>query len=666
MKKYLLLLTAVSALFAEESSPASFEEFLRLQTSLATKERLNSDYAPGIISVLRQEDLRLLGAESVPEALQFLPGFDVNYNTRGISGIGGIYGRGKQLIMINGVAMNNRFEGRALYYVPIRMVDRIEVIRGPGSSLYGGYAFTAVINIVTLKDVNQAFGRYVQYSRRNNGVEIGGQGSVDEKGWQLNMSAAYLDTQGEELHATDQIGRRGEVEMLEKKAHLSADLKHDAFHLNLQYHHEKMGEMYGYADFLPPHDGTPNSTSSTFTAEAAYAWQCDPDLSTELTLGYAYYEFRLQDLHLIPDDIGVPYSEGWATVDNTYDEYRAYARGETHYSLEKHRLLAGIELSRADMLDNSTSRNWEISATAYPSPIPYSTFSGDQSLVNVREARDQTALYLQDSYQANASLQFTFGLRYDHFSDVGDAWSPRFSAVYQLNPHHIVKAQYAHAFRPPNFSELYLTYNPALEGNPELGPEKLDTLELAYVYRKDDDIFRATLFYTSLDEMILYRDQGNSAKPENIGQAYSTGIELEYITDLRELLQLNSNLSLIRTQDKETDEPLPGSADLLGNAALTLMPYAKYNATLWYHYRGAKHRDSRDPDETRPEADPINRFDLIFNAYPLHNRTTLLLQLGVKNMFNAYISRPAPSGSYADDYPLMQERTFWGSLAYRF
>jgi outer membrane receptor for ferrienterochelin and colicins len=674
MKKLLLLLTVVSTLFGEEK-PASFEEFLKLQTSLASKEKLDSDYAPGIISILRQEDLRLLGAATVPEALQFVPGFSNNENVRGIGGLGGVFGRGKKLFMVNSVPLNTSVDGRALYYVPIHMVDRIEVLRGPGSSLYGGYAFTAVINIITLKETDQLFGRYLQYSERNSGGEIGGQGFIKEKAWQLNLYAAYLDTQGEELYGTDRAGRFGSIEMVQKNTFLSADLAYGDFTLNLQYHNTRDGEQYGFVDFLPPNDGRPSSYSSTFTAEAAYASKITEALTLDAKAGYFYYEFDLEELHLIPNDIfGVPiYSEPWGAMgENHYREYKTYGQLEAHYRFDSHNLLGGAELSKADMISNHSCRNWVKSTPAdpfysLPKPLPdYSCVSGEDSLIDVPEPRNQVALYLQDSIDAGNDLHFTLGVRYDHFSDIGDAWSPRLAAVYHLSPEHIFKAQYAHAFRPPTFSELYYSYNPAIEGNSALTPEKLDTVELGYIYQKNDHIFRATLFYTLLDNMILIEESAGTKRPENIGEACSAGMELEYIADLYDILQLNSNLTLNKTEDKETKEPLPGSADIAGNAALTLMPYAKYNASLWYHYWGAKHRDSSDPGETRPDTDPTNQVDLLFNIYPLHNRTTLLIQGGVKNIFNEYISRPSPSGTYADDYPLMQQRTFWGSLAYRF
>jgi outer membrane receptor for ferrienterochelin and colicins len=674
MKKLLLLLTVISTLSGGEK-PASFEEFLKLQTSLASKEKLDSDYAPGIISILRQEDLRLLGAASVPEALQFVPGFSNNENVRGIGGLGGVFGRGKKLFMVNGVPLNTTVDGRALYYVPIHMVDRIEVLRGPGSSLYGGYAFTAVINIITLKETDQLFGRYLQYSERNNGGEIGGQGFVKEKSWQLNLYAAYLDTQGEELYGTDRAGRFGSIEMVQKNTFLSADLTYGDFALNLQYHSTKDGEQYGFVDFLPPNDGRPSSFSSTFTAEASYASDITDVLTLDAKAGYFHYDFDLKELHLIPNDIfSVPiYSETWGAMgENHYREYKVYGQLETHYRFDAHNLLAGAELSHADMISNHSCRNWAKSDpgdSLYPLPNPlaeYGCVSGEESLIDVPEPRNHMALYLQDSIDAGNDLHFTLGVRYDHFSDIGDAWSPRLAAVYHLSSEHIFKAQYAHAFRPPTFSELYYSYNPAIEGNSALTPEKLDTVELGYIYQKNENIFRATLFYTLLDNMILIEESEGTKRPENIGEAYSAGMELEYITDLYDILQFNGNLTLNKTEDRETKEPLPGSADISGNAALTLMPYAKYNASLWYHYWGAKHRDSSDPGETRTDTDPANQIDLLCNIYPLHNRTTLLIQGGVKNIFNEYISRPSPSGTYADDYPLMQERTFWGSLAYHF
>jgi len=96
-------------------------------------------------------------------------------------------------------------------------------------------------------------------------------------------------------------------------------------------------------------------------------------------------------------------------------------------------------------------------------------------------------VFMQDEWAFAENWELTWGLRYDHYSDVGDTTNPRLALVWQAHPELTAKLLYGEAFRAPAFFELYATNNPVALGNPDLEPEKLRSTELALAWTPDRD-----------------------------------------------------------------------------------------------------------------------------------------------------------------------------------
>jgi len=140
----------------EDFSEDLLMETLQKLTNIATKHRMNADYVPGIVSVFTNKELIERGIKNVREALRMIPGIEIGqdsmgYDTLNIRGIGCNYGAGFVKIMIDDISLNDSYIGLPHFYfdMPIHYIDRIELIRGPGSAIYGEYAYAGVLNIVT-------------------------------------------------------------------------------------------------------------------------------------------------------------------------------------------------------------------------------------------------------------------------------------------------------------------------------------------------------------------------------------------------------------------------------------------------------------------------------------------------------------------------------------
>ena len=155
------------------------EEFIRLiqfidkYTEIATKTRLNVDFVPGMVTVLRGEELKVRGINNVWEAMNLVPGMDISINNMGlrdvlVRGIGDNISSGNLKIQLNGISMNSALWGKAYpaLDIPVEQIDRIEIIRGPGSAVHGEIASTGVINIITInkgRHISSGSGRHGSY-----------------------------------------------------------------------------------------------------------------------------------------------------------------------------------------------------------------------------------------------------------------------------------------------------------------------------------------------------------------------------------------------------------------------------------------------------------------------------------------------------------------------
>jgi iron complex outermembrane receptor protein len=156
---------------------------------------------------------------------------------------------------------------------------------------------------------------------------------------------------------------------------------------------------------------------------------------------------------------------------------------------------------------------------------PVSRFTGAENWIEQGMDRNLINITLQDEYKLNDKISITGGLRFDHYDDVGSELSPRIAAVWRVTQNHIIKTQYARAFCPPTFNQLYSKNNPYLVGNPAIDPETIDTVELSYLYRDELTMGRVTYFYSNLDDLI---SSGGAHIPIPINTDIRAELEFEH------------------------------------------------------------------------------------------------------------------------------------------
>lgn len=186
---FALLLPGVTRAQAEQPvediAEISLEELLNAETSVASRTSTNLRETPGIVTVVTREEIVRSGARDLVDVLHLVPGFQFASDLQGSVGVAirGIWSQeGKVLLLWDGVEMNETLYLTPQFgnHFPIHTIERIEIIRGPGSALYGGYAELGVINIVTrgpkldgMELMGQAGTMTRSFARANGGFSYG-------------------------------------------------------------------------------------------------------------------------------------------------------------------------------------------------------------------------------------------------------------------------------------------------------------------------------------------------------------------------------------------------------------------------------------------------------------------------------------------------------------
>ncbi|MDP2077583.1 MAG: Plug domain-containing protein, partial [Sulfuricurvum sp.] len=188
MKKSILVHSIVVSMLClahadELDSNKDLESLLDNASDLATQKSLNVDYLPSVVTIIDASTYIDAGIQTIAEALDMLPGIQmqisqVGYTTSTVRGLKmpNTYLSDKIKVMIDGIAINTEIAGSNSYYMdfPMQLVERIEVLRGPNSTLYGAGAFYGTVNVITKlgnsKKENQLFAGVGSYQYRTAGV----------------------------------------------------------------------------------------------------------------------------------------------------------------------------------------------------------------------------------------------------------------------------------------------------------------------------------------------------------------------------------------------------------------------------------------------------------------------------------------------------------------
>ena len=564
----------------EELSLLTFGD--KSTVSIATGSEQTLRRAPAVATVITAEDIAAMGATDLDEVLETVPGIHVSRNVQGYNPlyvIRGIYSEfnPQTLVLQNGVPMTMMFignRGNAWAGLPLENVARIEVIRGPGSALYGADAYSGVINIITKSASDIAgteFGVRAGSFHTNDawGLHGGKWGPLDVAAYlRVGSTDGFNGTIDSDAQSILDTGFRaaGYLGPAASRAPGPVNTGHDALDTSIDLGYEKLRFRAGYrlrdgiqlgggaASALDP---VGRGKTERFNADLSLN---DIELSKDWGLDLTASFFNYATTYPVALQIYPPgswfgaFPGGMLGAPNTWERQWRGSAVASYSGFANHHLRFGVGLDDLDLYRTQEFKNFSLSSQG---PVP--TAGGALFEVPVEESfmtphrRTVRYAYVQDEWNVARDWVLTTGIRHDDYSDFGATTNPRVALVWDASLDLTAKLLYGRAFRAPAFTELYSINNPVLRGNPSLNPEIIDTLEAAFSWQaRPDTQFQLSLFRYEMKDII--RTSGSPATWNNVGSQHGQGFELEATHDLRRNLRLAGNYAYQRSVDETSGQ----------------------------------------------------------------------------------------------------------------
>ena len=700
---------------AEEDLLLSFgeEEFL----SIATGQKQLISKAPAVASVITAEDIKALGANTLEAVLETVPGVHVSRSSTYLSPIYSVRGihtdkNPQVLMLVNGVPITQLHlgdrGGRGSY--PVRDIARVEVIRGPGSAVYGADALAGVINIIT-KSADQI-----------GGSEAGARvASFDtQEGWLLHGTrwgevevAFSLEAQRSDGDDSRRVGSDSQSVFDQATAPLglpAASLAPGALNTDTEGYDARLDLTYGKVQgrvwnwkqsggvgpgLALALDPSGQGDIDNYLFDVGYTdAELLPDSVVELRASYMDINVQTEQrlfpagaiLPIGPDGnintnpgqfVPMLFTDGYRGNPEFYEEHARFEGILTYNGFAGHSLrVAGGYTTQEESAEER--KNYGPSVL----DLANRNCSGlicvvDGTLTDVSntpyaflEDQDRDVWYasLQDQWQLANDWNLTIGVRYDDYSDFGSTVNPRAALVWDASTDLTAKLMYGRSFRAPSFSESFALNNPVALGNPNLDPETANTYELAFDYRASFD-WRVgfNVFYYEIEDLIDFAPtlQGTQVA-QNLGRQQGRGFELETEWNAAENLRIVANYSWQNAEDEELNEDAAQAPEQQAYLRAHWKPRPNWALTGEIKWIADRNREPLDP---RDRIDDYTLASLNLERQNLFDR--LDVGLRVRNLFDDNAREPSPyeavpAGSLMpDDFPL-EERSLHLTARVRF
>jgi outer membrane cobalamin receptor len=472
----------------------SIDELLNMSMTTSSKTSFTPRETPGIVSVVTSEDIKVSGSRDLIDILQTIPGFNFGYDVDGVIGISsrGNWGHeGKVLILVDGQEFNEGMYTTMQFgnHVPVDQIEKIEIIRGPGSSLYGGYAELGVINITTksAKAINgvEIYGTGGTYSDKISRTSAGLNYGKKMNDFEIDFKSFYANGTRSNIDFTDLYGDTYDM--------TDGYSDYQTVNMNLGLKFKDLSTRFIFDDYIP------NATGYDIPERNRFH-----NLYGELK-----YNIKASDKFQITPTVNYKNQMPWwySTEDWYYKKSYSQLKAEVdlvYQPTEKIDVIGGI-VYKYDYAEDKD-------------PDPEVTFYNGK--------KDVSFNTLSFYVQANLKTKFTnffVGTRFDNHSEVGSSFSPRIGITKAYDKFHY-KLLYSNAFRTPSFENINL--------NEDIEPETTNVIELELGYKLNDNMFiTSNLFNIVINDPIIYvwdidADEEYYFNQDKTG---SRGLEFEYM-----------------------------------------------------------------------------------------------------------------------------------------
>lgn len=459
------------------------EKLLQVNITGSTLRDESIKTVPSSVTVFTRAQVEALGLDYLHELLNLVPGFQTSRAADSpFSYAYSLRGRRQSaqsrevLLLVDGRVFTDPRSGGvegAMHLYPLANIERVEVIRGPASAIYGSGAFTGVINIVSRKQVNRVMVGVGENQKRAADINL----SQREGDWQTDLYARLAGDDGQGYQILSQHTHDPRREQL-----FDGSIQYRDTRLQVFYSEQEASDFY----VLEKINDSVNNYWQVF-----HHWRFDQVFKPadywkiNLALNYEKSEQELTGM-LLPagamNAISTPASNDPLLTKGVLasDAYRLNLANDVDLG-ELLSMQFGVEWQHQREIKARSYNNYDLLQWVRREyPVNFYGDLTDETLVGKEGSRNLTGVYTQWLYQWRDDTRITAGLRYDHYESLDTRFSPRVGIVHQLNHQHTLKLLYSEAFRAPTFGELDLQNNQFLVGNPDLQSEIVKTAELVW------------------------------------------------------------------------------------------------------------------------------------------------------------------------------------------
>ena len=556
MKKIILpsllmtqLLTA--NVFADTTLKTS-DVFVTATRTLIPKKNVIAD-----ITLISEEQIKLAGSSSLPELLQRQPGIEIS-NNGGQGKVSTLFLRGASsthsVILLDGIRIDSATAGlTAIENIPLSQIEKIEIVRGPASSLYGQDAIGGVIQIFTKKGLN-GFKPYISfgYGKYDTSIAQGGiRGGDDTTSYAINLSSQN-STGFSAFEPNTNPAATANIFNLDKDGYrnksVSASLSHkinEKLDINFQYFLSQGKNKYDnrYANWDPSIDWKntqdQESLSGTVNSQLTNYWK------SSLRVGLGIDDYVEKQRYI---------SGATREVDNVYKTIQNQITWQNDLILP-----LGSLVLLYDKLDQKIN----VTDTSY----------------SKKDRQNDAYMIGYNLNQANHNFQAN--VRKDFNSVYRDATTGNIGYSYAIDSNWSIASSFGTAFRSPTFNYLYAGSN----ANPDLQPEKSKNIEAQLKYQSDAEFFSFVTFKNKITDFII--SNGTTGyRPYNINTAEIYGATVSSSHFINHF-QVKSSFTVQSPMNESADKYLPRRSNFFGTVGLN---YFIQNWNLGFEATGSGNR----------------------------------------------------------------------------
>ena len=595
-------------------------------TVTATLTEQDARTAPASVTVIDREELAARNASDLLDAVRGAPGLTLSprqVGGRKTLALRGLEGK-HTLTLIDGrrISPSDDVVGHSDYqygWLPMSAVERIEIIRGPMSALYGSEALGGVINLITRQPKDKWMG------------SVGVSGSVP------TSSDEGESTGSTSVFAAGPLGERLSLRVNAELAHQSpVSNRHQPLLSEIEGSHAKNGGLSARFALTPQQ-----------TLEAGWSGGQEQRVYDTDSRGKVFrstYDIDRSQAHI-----------GWqGKFDGWNSQVRAY-RSEIDIV---NRASNGAAPTRPqnmvdDVLDGHASFVLGAHKITLGGEWRKETLE-NAGLKNGADDAAHKALFAQDEIALSDTLMLTAGLRADHHAIFGSEVSPRAYLVWEASPALVVKGGFGHAFKAPTLKQISPNYVGAegphtFAGNGNIRPESSNSFEVGADWQVAPAwSLRATLFNTEVKDLITYRLLRTEGvrrfyQYDNVDAARIRGLEAGMTWNVTRQMAWSNDLTLLHTRDKSTGKKLADRPSTSLTSRLEWQGSEGWSARLSGEFTGS---------QTGTDGAALPSYALwsasVGRQLPLGERRKLVLRAGLENIGNVHLAEKSEHFGYAE------------------